>query len=74
MYMRKKGGCVVRAWRGIRRRFRSRATDWEGGGMGGLGGGWEGKVFNRMQLFHKVLVFVVMVVVVVVVVVVMMML
>ena len=44
--------------------------------MGGLGGGWEGKVFNRMQLFHKVMVLVVMVVVVmmVVVVVVMMML
>ena len=60
---------MVRAWRGIRRRFRSRATDWEGGGegMGGLGGGWEGKVFNRMQLFHKMLVLVVMMVVVVVV-------
>ena len=35
--------------------------------MGGLGGGWEGKVFNRMQLFHKVMVLVVMVVVVMVV-------
>ena len=35
--------------------------------MGGLGGGWEGKVFNRMQLFHKVMVLVMMVVVVVVV-------
>ena len=35
--------------------------------MGGLGGGWEGKVFNRMQLFHKMLVLVVMMVVVVVV-------
>ena len=41
--------------------------------MGGLGGGWEGKVFNRMQLFHKVMVLVVMVVVVVVVMVVVVM-
>ena len=36
--------------------------------MGGLGGGWEGKVFNRMQLFHKVMGLVRMVVAMVVVV------